>query len=411
MITTSEPLGILTGAGSIPLEIATCVRARGRRVHLVGLGGNADAGIADFPHSLVPWGAIGGLLRAFRDNGCREIVIAGGVRRPDLRTISPDLGLLWALPAIVRLFEGGDDSVLRRVVRFFEQNDFRVVGIPDVAPELLVGAGVLGRATVTADDEATIQNGFAVIAALSKLDIGQAVVMAGEVPIAIEGAEGTDRMLERVRAEDRRAILVKRAKPGQELRVDLPAIGRATIDRATRAGLVGLGVEAGRVVVADRGSMVAAADAAGLFVAGAVAETVAMRAPSANVHSVLAKRLGRQAAGRQSRRDIETGRAVMACLAPWAASAAVVVVRGYVIAVGAANEPAGEVTARAGGRKPWGFSRRAGVAVLAGPPDVALIRAVAAARLAGAAFLCPPSEGIEELVHAATQSGVFVVHP
>lgn len=412
MTTTTEPLGILAGAGSIPLEIARCAAARGRPVHLVGLGGNADAAIAEFPHTLVPWGAIGGLLSAFRDNACREIVIAGGVRRPDLRTISPDLGLLWALPAIVRLLDGGDDSVLRRVVRFFEQNGFRVVGIADVAPELLVAEARLGCLEPTADDMLAVEAGFAVIAALSEMDIGQAVVMAGSTPIAIEGAEGTDRMLARVRSEGRRAVLVKRSKPGQELRVDLPAIGRATIARASEAGLAGLGVEAHRVLAADRAAMVAAADAAGLFVVGTRVGQASMAEERENsaTRSGPAVNLGRAAPSRRSRRDIAIGCAVMDRLKPWTASAAVVVARGYVLAVGAGEGP-NDVIARTSGRKPWGLWGRTGVAVIQAAPDVELVEAVAAARLAGAAFLETPSGAVEHVRRAAARSGVFVVHP
>ncbi|MFZ4808228.1 MAG: LpxI family protein [Hyphomicrobiaceae bacterium] len=406
MTTTTEPLGILAGGGSLPVEIARLVRTRGRPVHIVGLGGEIGAELASHPHTVVPWGAIGALLRAFRDRGCREIVIAGGVRRPNLRQISPDWGLVRALPTIVRLFEGGDDSVLKRVVRFFEGEGFRVLGIPDVAPELVIGAGAMTPTEPSAEDLAAIRSGFDVIRALAPLDVGQAVVMAGARPIAIEGADGTDRMLARVRADGVRAVLVKRPKPGQELRVDLPVIGSATIRHVVSAGLAGIGVEAGRVLVADRTDMIAAAAGDGVFVWGE-AGRASTPAPPPEPGVATPVRVGRRPGARDNR-DIALGRAAIAALGPWIRSPGAVVIGGYVVAI-AADEPAIDLLARAARMRPWGFRTRRGVAVIGGGPDAALVAKAAEARLAGIVFLSPPGRDGWSADRAA--AGLFVLHP
>jgi DUF1009 family protein len=407
-----EPLGILAGGGRIPVEIARHVAARGRPLHVVALGSDHDPDLAAYPTTRVPWGAIGALIDAFRRQGCRDVVIAGKVSRPDLRRISPDLGLLKALPDIIRLIEGGDDSVLRKVVRFFEGRGFRVVGIPDVAPELLVASGHLGRFAPTADDQNAVSAGFAVIAALSTFDVGQAVVMAGGVPIAIEGAEGTDRMLARVAASPtQRAILIKGPKPGQELRVDLPAVGSQTVAAAAKAGLSGIALAARQVIAADAAEMAAAADRAGLFVAGVEVPAAAPQpGPESGVMSARTALTSREARG-VSRRDLEIATGVVDRLRAFGPRPGTVVVRGYVVAVGLDEQPA-DLLRRSIGLRAWGLGGRRGVAALPGPPSIDALLAAHEAGLAGLTFAEPPVATDRRLLaDQAAVSRLFVLHP
>ena len=171
------------------------------------------------------------------------------MRRPDLSKVRPDLGLLLNVPAILGIIAaGGDDGVLTRVVWFFERQGFTVVSPAAVAPELLVGEGPLGAVRASASDTADVARGFEVVRALGAYDVGQAVVVADGRIEAVEDAGGTDAMLARVAALRRASgrlgakpsgVLVKRPKPRQELRVDLPAIGPDTAKRAIEAGLAG----------------------------------------------------------------------------------------------------------------------------------------------------------------------------
>jgi DUF1009 family protein len=412
MTAPTEPLGILAGGGRIPVEIARHVASRGRALHIVALGSDHDPDLATYPTTRVPWGAVGALIEAFRRQGCREIVIAGKVSRPDLRRISPDLGLVRALPEIIRLIEGGDDSVLRKVVRFFEGRGFRVVGIPDVAPELLLASGPLGRSSPTADDQDAIKTGFAVIAALSPFDVGQAVVMAGGVPIAIEGAEGTDRMLSRVTASPgHRAVLVKGPKPGQELRVDLPAVGSQTVAAATKAGLVGMALAARQVIAADSAEMAAAADRAGLFVTGVDMPTLMSRPAVTQTPIAPSAALTARDVRGVSRRDLEIAAGVVDRLREFGPRPGAVVVRGYAVAVGIDEEPA-DLLRRSIGLRAWGLGGRRGVAALPGRPTIDAILAAHEARLAGLAFSEPP-EAINRrlLADQAAVSRLFVLHP
>jgi DUF1009 family protein len=206
------------------------------------------------------------------------VIFIGTLVRPSLRQlIKLDLATLRVLPRAIRHFYGGDDHLLTGMARMLEDHGFRLLGAHEVAPEILMGEGALGRISPTEQNLADIQLGFEVVRTIGPLDIGQAVVVANRHVIALEAAEGTDLMLSRV-AELRRSkrvrtpagtgVLVKAPKPGQDRRFDLPSIGPRTVDGIAAAGLAGLAVVAGGTIVAEPQALVEKADRAGIFVVG-----------------------------------------------------------------------------------------------------------------------------------------------
>jgi UDP-2,3-diacylglucosamine hydrolase len=271
------PLAIIAGGGTLPCALADAAMAKGRAVHILGIRGEADDKIMRYPYTWLKWGEVGKLFSTLQDQGCRDLVIIGAVTRPDLANVRFDFGAIRNLPFLLSLGVGGDDHVLSNVVRFLEAKGYRVHGAGDVAPELLAAEGPLGAKTPTQDERNDIEMGFRVVSALGRLDVGQAVVVVKGHVLAVEAAEGTDAMLARCaelrkeRGGRRRrpaGVLVKAPKPGQEERVDLPTIGPETVERAARAGLAGIAVSAGRVLIADRAAVLGAADKHGLFLFG-----------------------------------------------------------------------------------------------------------------------------------------------
>ena len=351
------PLGILAGGGSLPEQIAELTIARGRAVHIVAIEGEAGRGIERFAHTWVNWGGIGRMAASFNASGCRDMIFVGGVTRPDWRKIRPDLGLFKAIPTIVRLFGGGDDHVLRNVVRFFEAQGFTVRGVADVAPELLVGSGALGRIAPAPSFAADSARGFALIEAMGGADVGQAVVIRAGRALAIEAAEGTDRMLTRLaEASDRRAaggILVKAPKPGQELRIDMPVIGPRTVELAAKAGLAGIAVRAGQVLLVERDRLVEQADASGLFVTGI--EPVMSLTPPRTVLALAP--LNRLMPDKHLRRDMARSANVLAAVVAFADPAGVVVVRRHVIAI-ETGEGVDALFVRVKALRQWGATAR-----------------------------------------------------
>lgn len=419
-------VGIVAGGGSLPREVAEHVRACGGTVHIVAIGGESDHDLSDFPLTQVGWAEIGKTLRTLRNAGTTEVVIVGSVRRPDLSRIRPDLGFFLNLPAIARIVAaGGDDSVLSRVVRFFENKGFRVVSPTSVAPPLLIEAGPLGSFEADPGAMLDVARGFEVVRALGPFDVGQAVVITDGVVEAIEGAENTDAMLGRLALQRRtgeggitarRGVLVKRPKPGQELRVDMPAIGPGTVTHAIDAGLKGIAVLAGGAIALERTALVKVADAHGLFIVGAADPGSDLGAAPAVVATAAQEfvTVGTIAPGARQRKDAAHGAALLAALQPFCASGGVVIDRGHVLAI-ECGEGVAPLIARAGNLRQWGRGRwggRSAIAVVsdAVASDIAsVIAAAASAHLAGVAVVGRSPDELAHGIETAERLRQFLV--
>ncbi|MBU2531220.1 MAG: UDP-2,3-diacylglucosamine diphosphatase LpxI, partial [Alphaproteobacteria bacterium] len=267
----SPPISILACGGGLPLEIARVLSDKGRSTNIVTIKGMADADYTGFPVTSVGIGELGGLLRALKRGGATEMLIAGHAQRPDLRNLKIDFGVITNIATIFRLMRGGDDHVLRQIANLFERNGLAVKSIAELAPELLTPAGVLAGEASPAI-MSTADHGLRVIRRLGPFDIGQAVVASGDAILAIEGAEGTNGLIARStvthHGDSRFKMLVKAAKPSQDLRVDLPTIGTETIERCVAAGISAIALEAGRSLIVDRAATIRKSEASGIALIG-----------------------------------------------------------------------------------------------------------------------------------------------
>ncbi|MDM7980303.1 MAG: LpxI family protein [Rhizobium sp.] len=271
-------LAIIAGSGKLPLFLAEAARAAGEDPFVLRLKNEADDIWQGFENAVIGVGDMAGLSALFRQHDIRRVVMSGAVkRRPAFGEIRVNLRSLLKLPrALKTLLAGGDDAVLRMVISLIEAQGCEVLGAHEILPGLLATVGPLGAVSPDTDDERDIEKAADAAEALGLLDVGQGAVAVGGRIVALEGVEGTDAMLSRVqglRAEGRisrrrKGVLVKLCKPQQDLRADLPTIGVSTVENAKAAGLAGIAVEAGRALVVEREAMIAAADAAGLFVVG-----------------------------------------------------------------------------------------------------------------------------------------------
>jgi len=265
-------LGILAGSGDLPRRIIRACRDEGRDFFVIAFKSQTDAEtVVGIPHAWVRLGAGGKSLEHLRREGVEELVFAGGIRRPSLSQTWPDI---WSVRFFCRTGAAalGDDGLLSAIVRELGKVGFGVIGPESLLPDLLAAEGVWGRHEP--DDQALTDMQVGVKAALDlgARDMGQGVVARSGEVLAEEDAAGTDALLERCgglgRAMGPGGVLVKVKKPGQEAKVDLPAIGAQTVRLAAKAGLRGIAVEAGGSLVIDKDAVVRAADEAGLFVIG-----------------------------------------------------------------------------------------------------------------------------------------------
>jgi DUF1009 family protein len=274
----SSPVGLIAAGGVMPFAVADSLTARGIDSVVFALKGACDPqAVMRFRHHWISVGQVGRAVKLFRAENCRDLVFIGTLVRPALSEIRLDWRTLRAIGSLVAAFRGGDDHLLSGIGRILEQDGFRMVGIKDVAPDLLMPEGCITRASPDDNAAADIARGREVLRALSPFDIGQAAIVIDGHVVGVEDIEGTDGLLARVarlrgegriRAKAARGVLVKAPKSGQDLRFDLPTMGPRTVEGAAAAQLAGIAIVAGNTIVVEPQTMIEAADAAGLFVTG-----------------------------------------------------------------------------------------------------------------------------------------------
>lgn len=277
MNNSPQKLGIIAGGGQLPLRLAEVCRETGRAYAVCALTGWADKEVEDHPHRWFGIGELSNLTKYFTNEGVKQVVFAGNVQRPDFKNLKIDWAGARLLPRAIMAARKGDEALLRMLVEIFEEAGFEVIGAHEVLDALLIEEGPLG--TIGADEDAMedIAKARQVVEALGSLDVGQGAVVARGLVLAVEAAEGTDAMLDRVAhlrveirgtVEERAGVLLKFPKPMQERRIDLPTIGQKTLHGIAAAGLKGVAVAAGGALVIDRDAVARLADELGVFVIG-----------------------------------------------------------------------------------------------------------------------------------------------
>ena len=255
------PLAIVAGGGSLPRLLAEHCAARDEPYRLFAVRESADGWTEAHSAQRFGLGQVQAFLAALAASGCGEVCFAGSVPRPSLAEIGGASALSGALAPIAEGLRKGDDALLRIVARAIESQGLRVIGVEERLPELLAPHGAVVGAEPDAGALADIRRGAEIVRALGALDVGQAAVVAEGRCLAVEAIEGTQAMLARVAGMDSahrggaawgRGVVVKATKPGQDLRFDRPAVGPDTLEAASAAGLCGVAVEAGGVLLLER---------------------------------------------------------------------------------------------------------------------------------------------------------------
>ncbi len=269
-------LGLLAGSGRFPVDILRAARARGERVVVVGLQGLAEPSLETEADAFT-WirvGQVQKLVDAFQAGGVSRAAVAGKIPK----TVLYDPAALElderAVAALKRLADRKDDSIQGALAGELEADGFLLLSQPEIAPELFAGEGPLGKHTPDEKQWADVAFGWPVARALGAWDVGQSVLVRERAVIAVEGIEGTDATIARAGelAPGGGLVVVKVAKPGQDPRFDMPAIGVATLEAMHAAGAALLAFEAGHTVVLDRARLVEEADARGIAVVGVAPE-------------------------------------------------------------------------------------------------------------------------------------------
>ena len=246
-------LGIIAGAGLLPSEIANLHIAHGGRVYIATLEGETNiASITHHPYKQFPMGSVGAVLEYFIENNVKEIIIIGGITRPDLKSIKVDVVGSVLIAKILKEKFLGDDNVLKIISNFIESKGFKVISPKELLKVNNYEKLYITNTSTSKQDRIDIELGKKVLKSLSSLDIGQSVIVSNSYVLGIEAAEGTDNLIRRcelLRKTDKGGVLVKMAKSGQDMRLDLPTIGPDTIFYLAKHGYNGLAIEKYGVVI------------------------------------------------------------------------------------------------------------------------------------------------------------------
>ena len=261
-------LALLAGSGGLPAVLVEGLdRAGAEAPHICALEGFLPDGVT--PERTFLLETLGSLIEDLCARGVTEVCFAGAMQRYPIDPARIDAATMPLVPVIQRALTDSDDNGLKAVIAVFENAGLRVVGAHQLLPELLPPEGVATVAQPSARDRRDADRADAILRAMSAADIGQSVAVKSGQALAVEGIFGTDWMLGSLRARPDMAqaggIFFKAPKQGQDRRVDLPTIGPGTVAGVVAAGLSGLVIEAGGVMVLERAAVARACDAAGLF--------------------------------------------------------------------------------------------------------------------------------------------------
>ena len=277
MALENNPLAIVAGEGDLPRLLAEHCASTGREYIIILFAGFLPAWVENRPIFKANFEKPSRMFKMLEAGGFCHVTFAGAMQRPQLKWTKFDLKFLRFAPKLIPAMKSGDDVTLRAITVIFEAEGIQVIGVHDVLKKLLAPSGIQTVTKMTKVDCGDVQRGIDIALALGRMDVGQGVVMANGICLGVESIQGTDAMLSfvcqtgerfRLHPEGAKGVLCKVPKPGQDWRVDLPSIGAATMVSAANAGLAGVAVQAGGVLVLGLEETIAKADELGLFLVG-----------------------------------------------------------------------------------------------------------------------------------------------
>ena len=255
-------LALIAGTGALPDEL---IARLAERPLICSMEGSLPDNLA--PDIKFPLEQLGSFVSELKNRGVTEICMAGAVRRPAIDPKRIDAATMPLVPILQKAMISGDDGALRAVIGIFEDAGMNVRAAHEIAPDILPPLGCLTQAQPSDADLADADRGAGILRSMGAADIGQACAVLKGQALAVEGIFGTAWMLQSLtqRPDAGGGILFKGPKPDQDRRADLPAIGPDTVAAAVAAGLTGIVIEKGGVIVLQRERVIEECDRLGLF--------------------------------------------------------------------------------------------------------------------------------------------------
>lgn len=267
-------LGIIAGSGNLPISIIKECEKNNIKPFVIVLKDFAkEVDYKECPHRVLKFGDVGKAISFLKKNKIKYIVFAGAVKKPDLKTIWPDLKGFFLLIKLLKCKIFGDDTILQTAIKFLEKEGFEVLPVDQIVKDIKIQHGIAGNIELPNDDYMIdIELGVKVLKQIGDLDIGQSIVIQNGIVMGIECIEGTEKLIERCGqlkyTTGRKPILVKIKKSKQTRKIDLPAIGEDTITQVKSAGFAGIALDCENGLVINREATISKANKNKIFIYG-----------------------------------------------------------------------------------------------------------------------------------------------
>lgn len=243
-------LGIIAGNGDLPDEVANIYKTQGGKCYIASI--DPEKTYSDFPYQQFALGAVGAILGYFQKNDVENIVIIGGIARPDLKSLKVDMSGTMLLASILKRKIMGDDNILTVISNYIEKKGFKVIAPQEILTMTNYSNNIVSQKQPSREDMLDIELGRKISSSLGVYDVGQSIIICDRYVLGIEAAEGTDNLIRRCaafRKSSKGGVLVKMSKPGQDMRLDVPVIGPQTIRELASYGFKGLAIEQAGVII------------------------------------------------------------------------------------------------------------------------------------------------------------------
>lgn len=261
-----QAVGIIAGNGLLPISIAEKLTEQHRKCCIAALEGEADHALyKPYPHRFFKLGMIGSIIEYFHSMNVEHIVLAGGVHRPNFRSLKVDMTGSVLLARILKQKFLGDDNLLKVVAGFLEERGFKIIA----SQEILASDNIIITTNTPSSSEMRdVELGIKLLESIGEIDVGQSVIVEDGYILGIEAAEGTNNLIERcshLRKSSSGGVLVKMAKKSQDTRLDMPTVGPETILNLAHYDYSGLAIKKNQVIVIEPGEVARLSNEYGLF--------------------------------------------------------------------------------------------------------------------------------------------------
>lgn len=264
---------ILAGNGELPYLIVKSLKKKNFDYYILTFEKNTvSTKLKKFNSKKINFGKIVTEIKKLKEQNFNELIMVGGLNRPDITDIKPDINSIRMVPSFIKkIIEGGDNNLLSFAIKKINEMGIKVLGVKDILPDCFFEIGIHTKIKPSAECIKGIRKANKILDTISKFDIGQSIIIQNGSVVGIETTQGTDLLLKQSRKfvnKNNDSVLVKLCKKNQDLRVDLPTIGMKTLQNCKKSNIGGIAFSSGKTIFINKSEILKYCNKNKLFLLG-----------------------------------------------------------------------------------------------------------------------------------------------